>query len=139
MRFEDKIQIKVFTYAEWYAVIGDKAYVVDDNGVITTKRADVKNAQYDKRGNPLTPQEVYFDLSNCFISFNSAAQKVRTHDGQERIYSYYVIMPLRKDIYHLIPREGDIVHIVKADGTIDTDKEVLGFVTYKKRYLKIWL
>lgn len=94
---------------------------------------------YDEELNPVDPIEEWLDFPKCFISFNSSAQKVRLHDGQEFIYSYYVIIPLRKAIYDLIPREGDRVRIEKADGTINKEMEVKGFVTYKKRYLKIWL
>ena len=61
------------------------------------------------------------------------------HDGSEYQYSYYVIAPLKKTLYPLIPKEGDRVRITKADGTIDKELEVRGFVTYKKRYIKIWL
>ncbi len=94
---------------------------------------------YDEDFNPIPPTEEWLDFSKCFISFNSQAQKIRLHDGQEYVYSYYVIAPLKKDLYPLIPKEGDRVRILKADGTIDKELEVKGFVTYKKRYLKIWL
>lgn len=47
--------------------------------------------------------------------------------------------PLSKAKYPLIPKEGDKVVIMKKDGTIDKEMEVKGFVTYKQRYLKLWL
>ena len=110
MRFEDSLQV----------------YSVSGGGV-------------DENGNQIAPSVSLDDYSKCFISFNSSAQKVVLHDGSEYQYTYYVIMPLNAAKYSAIPREGDRVHITKADGTIDCDKEVKGFVTYKKRYLKIWL
>lgn len=94
---------------------------------------------YDANFNPVAPTEEWVDFSKCFISFNSQAQKIRLNDGQEYVYSYYVIAPLKKELYSLIPKEGDRVKITKADGTIDKELEVKGFVTYKKSYLKIWL
>ena len=52
---------------------------------------------------------------------------------------YEIYAPLIKVKYPLIPKEGDKVYITKKDGTIDKEMEVKGFVTNKKRYLKIWL
>ena len=94
---------------------------------------------YDKDYNPVELTEEWKDFSKCFISFNSAAQKIRLNDGSEYVYSYYVIAPLNKKRYPVIPKEGDRVRIVKKDGTVDKVMEVRGFVTYKRRYLKIWL
>lgn len=143
MKFEDDIQVKALFYGSFaYAVINNTAYKVDaETGRITPEIADVDLAmeQYDRQGYPIEPTEEWVDFSRCFISFNSAATKVRLNDGREYIYSYYCIIPLKKDIYHLIPREGEYVHIHKADDTIDAELQVKGFVTYKKRYLKIWL
>jgi hypothetical protein len=94
---------------------------------------------YDEDYNPTEPQEEWVRFSECFISFNSAAQSIRLNDGNLYVYSYYVIAPLNKERYPNIPKEGGRVRIVKADGTIDRIMEVKGFVTYKKRYMKIWL
>ena len=97
---------------------------------------------YDEDNNPVNIEEdvdAFVDFSKCFISFNSSAQKVRLNDGSEYVYSYYVIAPLKKSLYELIPKEGDYVRIIKKDGTIDKVMTVRGFVTYKQRYLKIWL
>ena len=105
----------------------------------TLKVLTTTEGGYDEDYNPVAPTEEWVDFSKCFISFNSSAQKVRLNDGQEYIYSYYVIAPLKKSLYSLIPKEGDKVEIIKADGTIDKVMEVKGFGTYKKRYLKIWL
>ncbi len=98
-------------------------------------------SRYDEDNNPITDdsEEAWLEFSKCFISFNTSAQKITLHDGKEYQYSYYVIAPLKKSIYDIIPKEGDMVRITKADGTVDKVMEVRGFVTYKKRYLKIWL
>lgn len=138
MTFEDTIEIGAMTYGYGTALLGDNAYLCE-NGEITPRRTNIERYRFDEDMNPREPRLVFYKLSKCFISFNSSAQKVRLNDGQEYIYTYYVIMPLKSSIYHLIPREGDKVRIKKADGTIDTEMEVRGFVTYKKRYLKIWL
>ncbi len=103
------------------------------------KVLQISGGGYDEDYNPIEPTEEWMDFAKCFISFNSSAQKVRLHDGSEYIYSYYVIAPLKASIYASIPKEGSRVRIIKADGTIDAVLEVKGFVTYKKRYLKIWL
>lgn len=99
----------------------------------------VTEGGYDEELNPVPPTEEWIFFSKCFLSFNSEAHKIRLNDGQEYVYSYYVIAPLKKSLYPLIPREGSRVRITKADGTIQKELEVKGFVTYKKRYLKIWL
>jgi len=93
----------------------------------------------DEDFHPIEPTEEWIDYAKCFISFNSQAQKIRLNDGEEYVYSYYVILTLNRERYADIPKEGDKVRIQKADGTIDKVLEVKGFVTYKKRYLKIWL
>lgn len=141
MTFEDTIEIEALTYGSGYALIGGKAYQCSDTGEITAELVDVdiEKGFFDENMNPMEPYGEFFPFGKCFISFNSSAMKVRLNDGQEYVYSYYVIMPLKKSNYHMIPREGDKVRIRKADGTIDRIMEVKGFVTYKKRYLKIWL
>ena len=53
--------------------------------------------------------------------------------------SYEVIAPLSKQKYKMLPTEGDKVKITKKDGTIEKEMEVKGFVTLKRRYLKLWL
>lgn len=105
----------------------------------TLQVLQITEGGYDADYNPVEPTEEWVDFSKCFISFNSAAQRTRLNDGTEYIYSYYVIAPLKKELYDILPKEGDRVRIQKADGTIDKILEVKGFVTYKKRYLKIWL
>lgn len=94
---------------------------------------------YDENGYPIEEIETWVEFGKCFISFNSAAQTIVLNDGNEYIYSYYIIAPLNKEKYDHIPREGDKVRIRKADGTINREMEVKGFVTYKKRFLKVWL
>ena len=72
---------------------------------------------------------------------NEKAQSVTLNDGQEYIYTYEIIAPIKKQHYTdgLIPKEGMQVHFVKEDGTIDKEASVAGFVTLKKRYVKLWI
>ena len=141
MTFEDTIEVEALTYGTGYAIVGGNAYECSDTGEITQNpyEGEAHKNRYDEDMNPVEPHSEYYPFSKCFISFNSSAQRVRLNDGQEYVYSYYVIAPLKKSIYHLIPREGCKVRIRKADGTIDREMEVRGFVTYKQRYLKLWL
>ena len=141
MTFEDTLEIEALTYGCGYAIIGENAYKCSDDGQITNEKVDVdfEKGVFDEDWNPIEPYAEFFNFSKCFISFNSAAQHIRANDGSQYVYSYYVIAPLKKSIYHLIPVEGSKVRIRKADGTIDKVMEVRGFVTYNKRYLKIWL
>lgn len=99
----------------------------------------VSDGGYDENGNPIDTDGEWLPFPKCFLSFNAKAEKVRLHDGTEYMYSYYVICPLNKELYGFLPKEGDKVHIRKSDGTVDSIAEVRGFVTYKKRYLKIWV
>ena len=97
---------------------------------------------YDDDGNPIVSQSEWVNFGkekNCIILPNDKASKVRLNDGSEYVYSYVVLIKLRKDLVSIIPVEGDKVHIKKYDGTIDRDMEVKGFVTLKSKYLKIWL
>ena len=105
----------------------------------TLEVLNVTQGGYDEDFNPVAPTEEWVSFPNCFISFNSSAQKVRLNDGTEYVYTYYVILPISKKFYPTIPKEGDRVRIEKKDGTIKAEMEVRGFVTYKRRYLKIWL
>lgn len=141
MTFEDTVQLQATHYDVGYAIVGKRAFAVDDDGNITDEVFGINSerAIFDENMNPKEPCTQFIDLGKGFISFNSSAQKVRLNDGSEYTYSYYVILPIKKKQYHLLPREGDHVRIVKSDGTIDKTLEVRGFVTYKKRYLKIWL
>ena len=70
---------------------------------------------------------------------NSQAKIITLTDGQQYVYSHEIYAPLSKAKYPLIPKEGEKVWITKKDGTIDKEMEVKGFVTLKKRYLRIWL
>ena len=104
----------------------------------------VRNAQaeggYDEDGNPIEPNGgEYILFSKCAILPNSSAKNIGLADGKQYVYSYEVYATLSKAKYPLIPKEGDKVWIIKKDGTIDKEMEVKGFVTYKKRYLKLWL
>lgn len=78
----------------------------------------------------------WIDLGKCTIMPNNAANKIKGNDSEPRIYNYEIIM--RKPKSH-IPKENEWIHITKKDGTIDTDAQVIGFVTYKGRFLKLWV
>lgn len=99
----------------------------------------VADPVYDEDGYPVEGTDRWREFGKCFISFNSSAAKIRLKDGSDYQYAYYIIAPLKKDLYPLIPKEGERVRFVKADNTINQEMEVRGFVTYKKRYLKIWV
>ena len=94
----------------------------------------------DEDGNPVVATDFCFmDYGKCIIFPNQRANSISLTDGSIYVYSYEVYVPLSKKKYTLIPREGDIVKIQKKDGTIDIEKEVKGFVTYKRKYLRLWL
>lgn len=97
-----------------------------------------ESKSYDDKGYPIAPLSEWFAFGKCFLSFNGPAQEVHLADGKEYRYSYYVIAPLTKDKYSLIPKEGERVLVRKADDTVVYSLEVSGFVTYKRRYVKIW-
>lgn len=148
MNFTDTIKIQALHYEPSYAVIGDKAFVVDDDGVITDTVDDDKtaellaNGEYDDEGNPVEPARtwvVFGKEKNAIIFPNSRASKMSLADGKEFIYSYEVIVKLKKALYPLLPQEGTRVWLHKSDDTINKDMEVKGFLTLKKRYLKLWL
>ena len=94
---------------------------------------------YDSAGYAVAPAVSWTMFNKCFLSFNGSARRTNLADGKEYHYSYYVIVPLKKALYSLIPKEGERVRVVKADNSVDKILEVKGFVTYKKRFLKIWL
>lgn len=94
--------------------------------------------EYDWRGYPQEQPVSTSHFGKCFLSFNSAAQRVVMDDGKEYQYSFYAIAPLTKALYPLIPKSGERVIVRKADGTVFTMLEVRGSVTYKKRFLKLW-
>lgn len=145
MRFSDKLQIQALCYEPNYAVIGGKAFIIDNNGGITGNVDEeqteelLTNGRYDEEGNSITPIQRWVTFGKCVIFPNSKAQKIRLNDGKEYIYAYELVAPLKKSLYPLIPEENDNVKIIKEDGTINKDMTVQGFVTLKKRYLKLWL
>ena len=95
---------------------------------------------YDEDGNPVEePSSEWQAFGKCVILPNSQAKIIALADGQQFVYSHEIYAPLSKAKYPLIPKEGDKVWITKKDGTIDKEMEVKGFVTYKRRYLRIWL
>lgn len=92
----------------------------------------------DEDGYPVEPQITVAEFGKCFLSFNKAAAHVQLADGQDYQYSFYIIAPLKKALYPLIPVEGEQVIVKKADETVYCRLKVSGFVTYKKRFLKVW-
>lgn len=95
---------------------------------------------FDEDGNPIEQSEVEWQtFGKCVILPNSQAKIITLADGQQYVYSHEIYAPLSKAKYSLIPKEGEKVWITKKDGTIDKEMEVKGFVTLKKRYLRIWL
>lgn len=148
MNFTDNIKVQALVFETGYAVIGDKVFPIDGEGVISSTADDEKTAEYqqegmyDEKGNPLEPLQewvVFGKQKNAVIFPNSRANKVSLADGQDFIYSYEVIVKLKKTLYHLLPKEGDRIWLQKADGTVDKEMEVKGFVTLKQKYLKLWL
>lgn len=142
MNFEDSLKIGANVYDVGYAEVGGKYYSLNNDG--TLNLADNANealkAWCDEDGNPLTPEAfIFIDFGKCVILPNTKASVITLADGQKYTYAYEIYAPLNKAKYPLIPKEGDNVHITKKDGTIDKEMEVKGFVTYKKRYLRIWL
>lgn len=146
MQFNDTIKIQALFYGGEYAKVGDNLFHIE-NGVAIDKATDdeaeyVNDGLYDDNGNEIVPETLWLVFGkekNAIISPNSRANKVSLHDGKDFVYSYEVIVKLKKQLYPLIPKEGARVWLHKADGTIDKDMEVKGFVTLKQRYLKIWL
>lgn len=105
---------------------------------------DVKNENvgsgYDAQGNPIEATATRFlDFGKCLIFPNTKASLITLNDGSKYQYAYEVIAPLSKQKYKMLPTEGDTVKIMKKDGTIEKEMEVKGFVTLKRRYLKLWL
>lgn len=80
--------------------------------------------------------ESWVDLGKCTIFPNTAAKKQIGNDTEQRIYSYEIMMRIPK---LAIPKEGEWVRITKKDGTIDEELEVIGFMTIKGRFLKLWV
>lgn len=141
MNFEDSLKVGAKVYDIGYAEIGSRYYSLNDDGSINLSD-DCNNLQggYDDNGNSLLPIDtIFIDFGKCVILPNSKASIIGLADGQQYVYTYEVYAPLSKAKYPLIPKEGDKVVITKKDGTIDKEMEVKGFVTYKKRYLKLWL
>lgn len=141
MNFEDKISIKAKVYSDGYVEVGNKFHMTDDSGnPVTTEECEFYNRRYDSDGNPVSATDAYWlSFGKCLILPNTRANSVVLNDGAKYVYDYEVYVPLNKRRYALLPKEGDFVKIEKKDGTIDAEKEVRGFVTYKKRYLRLWL
>lgn len=141
MNFEDKLQIQLKVYNVGYVQVGDKFFDMDTNGNPTFDiESENAGSGYNEDGDPITATAVrFYDFGKCTILPNTSAKVVTLADGKKYVYSYEVIAPLSTLKYKLLPREGEIVHITKKDCTIDRDMEVKGFVTLKRRYIKLWL
>ena len=148
MQFNDTIKVQALVYSGMYAKVGDNYFHLNDDGSVADKASDDEaaylndNVLYDENGNEIEPTKIWLVFGkekNAIISPNSRANKVSLNDGKDFVYSYEVVVKLKKQYYPLIPKEGDRVWLHKADGTIDKDMEVKGFVTLKQRYLKLWL
>ena len=142
MNFEDTLKIGANVYDIGYAEVGGKYYSLNDDGTLnlSDNENEALKSGFDEEGNPLTPDAfIFIDFGKCVILPNTKASVITLADGQKYTYMYEIYAPLNKAKYPLIPKEGDKVYITKKHGTIDKEMEVKGFVTYKKRYLKIWL
>ena len=142
MNFEDSLKIGANVYDIGYAEFGGKYYSLNDDGTLnlSDNGNEALKSGFDEEGNPLTPDAfIFIDFGKCVILPNTKASVITLADGQKYTYMYEIYAPINKAKYPLIPKEGDKVYITKKDGTIDKEMEVKGFVTYKKRYLKIWL
>lgn len=101
----------------------------------------ITDGGYDENLNPLPPQKEWKIFGKCIIMPNDAAQKVTLADGSEYLYQYVIYAPLKSLHYKegLIPKENDKIHFIKDDKTIDKEATVRGFLTLRKRYLKLWV
>lgn len=141
MNFEDSLKVCAKVFIPGYIEIGGKCYYMNDDGSIDFEdnENEPQNA-IDENGDSLQPSGIrYIDFGKCILLPNLRASSITLFDGQKYVYSYEVVAPLNKSRYLLIPKEGDKVWIIKNDGTIDREMEVKGFVTLKRRYLKLWL
>ena len=142
MNFEDSLKIGANVYDIGYAEVGGKYYSLNDDGTLnlSDNENEALKSGFDEEGNPITPDAfIFIDFGKCVILPNTKASVITLADGQKYTYMYEIYAPLNKAKYPLIPKEGDKVYITKKDGTIDKEMEIKGFVTYKKRYLRIWL
>ena len=142
MNFEDSLKIGANVYDIGYAEVGGKYYSLNDDGTLnlSDNENEALKSGFDEDGNPLTPDAfIFIDFGKCVILPNTKASVITLADGQKYTYMYEIYAPLNKAKYPLIPKEGEKVWITKKDGTIDKEMEVKGFVTLKKRYLRIWL
>ena len=129
MNFEDKLQVQLKIYNVGY--VGEPDFDVKNENV---------GSGYDAQGNPIEATATRFlDFGKCLIFPNTKASLITLNDGSKYQYAYEVIAPLSKQKYKMLPIEGDKVKITKKDGTIEKEMEVKGFVTLKRRYLKLWL
>lgn len=141
MNYEDTLKVGAKVYNVGFIELGGKYYELNNDGTVDFSAGDNElQGGYDEDGNPIEATDViYLDFGKCIILPNTSARTVTLVDGSTYVYSYEVYSPLNAKKYKMLPKEGDKVWITKKDETIDKVVEVKGFVTYKKRYLKIWL
>lgn len=141
MNFEDTLEIGAKSYDMGYVELGGKYYELNDDGTVNSDAGENElQGGYDADGNPIEATDViYLQFGKCLILPNTSARTVNLADGSMYAYSYEIYAPLNAKKYKMLPKEGDRVRVTKKDGTIYKSMEVKGFVTYKKRYLKIWL
>ena len=142
MNFEDSLKIGANVYDIGYAEVGGKYYSLNDDGTLnlSDNTNESLKSGFDEEGNPLTPEAfIFIDFGKCVILPNTKSSIITLENSKKYTYAYEIYAPLNKAKYPLIPKEGDKVHITKKDGTIDKEMEVKGFVTLKKRFLRIWL
>lgn len=147
MTFNDTLSIQMLFYPPDYYVIGDYVFDIDKDmqpiAVNDERTEEFQNeGKYEEDGSVKKPTRMWRTFGkqkNCIIFPNSKATSVVLNDGQSYVYTYEVIVKLKKSLYAYIPKQGDYVWIAKSDGTIFREMEVKGFVTLKKKYLKIWL
>ena len=141
MNFEDTLKIGVKVYDENVVELGGNYYKLNEDGSIDYNTiVNDFQSDYDENGDPITATDIiYIEFGKCIIIPNQQAQKITLADGSTFQYTYEVIALLKKSLYDLIPREGSRIWLIKKDTTIDCECEVKGFVTLKRRYLKLWI
>lgn len=104
--------------------VGDMWY--NDKIELYTK---VASGGHDANFNPINPETVLVDLGRCKIHGNPTAKKINSADGEDRVYSYQVVI---ETIPSIFPKLGDKVRITKSDGSISgVTMTVNGFGTMK--------
>lgn len=147
MTFNDQLKIQMLFYEPYYYVIGEKVFDVDEDLQPIEINEDktiefFADGKFNEDGSTKKPTQMWTSFGktkNCVIFPNSKSSSIVLNDGKQYAYSYEVIVKLKKSLYSLLPKEGDLIWVTKSDKTINKEMEVKGFVTYKQKYLKLWL